>query len=247
MIGSGSNRFSGSVFEYLRNDAFDARNFFTAPGEDKTLRRNQFGGSIGGPMPFFNFGEGGPAFTKGKDQTFFFFSYEGTRQQRSESALTTAPRASWLTGDFRDVLGAGNDLILGTADDVANSNQIRCLTTTGTKVVCPTPNVIPTTNTVVGANTILGINPISAQILQRLPSANSITPQNPFGYVATILGLSNRNQTLQKIDHKINEKNNASFRFSQQSGNGFDPFPSSRNFYPTFGRDTRQNQRQTSQ
>ena len=136
---SGSNRFSGSVFEYLRNDAFDARNFFTSADEDKTLRRNQFGGSLGGPLPFFNFGEGGPTITNGKDRTFFFFSYEGTRQERSESALSTAPRASWLTGDFRDVLGAGPDLILGTADDVANSNQIRCITTTGTRVVCPTP------------------------------------------------------------------------------------------------------------
>ncbi|MFZ1702226.1 MAG: TonB-dependent receptor [Pyrinomonadaceae bacterium] len=238
---SGSNRFSGSIFEYLRNDAFDAKNFFTAPDEDKTLRRHQFGGSIGGPMPFFNFGEGGPAFTNGKDRTFFFVSYEGTRQERSESALSTAPRASWLMGDFRDVLGAGNDLILGTADDVANSNQIRCITSTGLKVVCPTPNVIPTSNTVVGSTTVLGINPISLMILQRLPSANMITPQTPFGYAATVLGKTNRDQLLARVDHKINDRNNASFRFSQQKGDGFDPFPSNRNFYPTFGRDTKQN------
>lgn len=238
---SGANRFSGTLFDYLRNDAFDARNFFTAPDEAKTLRRNQFGGTIGGPMPFFNFGEGGPTFTNGKDRTFFFFSYEGTRQKRSESALSTAPRASWLTGDFRDVLGAGPDLILGTADDVANSNQIRCITTTGTRVVCPTPNVIPMTNTTVGTTTVLGINPISLQILRRLPSANVITPQTPFGYAATVLGETNRNQTLVKIDHKVNDRNNASFRYSQQWGDGFDPFPSNRNFYPTFGRDTKQN------
>lgn len=238
---SGTNRFSGSLFDYLRNDVFDARNFFTAPGDDKTLRRNQFGGSIGGPMPFFNFGEGGPMFTKGKDKTFFFFAYEGTRQTRSESAVTTAPRASWLTGDFRDVLGAGNDLILGTADDVPNSNQIRCLTSTGAKVVCPTPNVIPLTNIVVGSTTILGINPISQMILERLPAANSITPNTPFGYAATVPGRTNRDQILGRIDHKINSKNDASFRYSQQSGTGFDPFPSNRNFYPGFGRDTKQN------
>lgn len=238
---SGSNSFSGSIFEYLRNDRFDARNYFTAPDEDKTLRRHQFGGTIGGPMPFFNFGEGGPTFTNGKDRTFFFFSYEGTRQQRSESALTTAPRASWLTGDFRDVLGAGPDLILGTADDVAGSNQIRCITSAGVKVTCPTPNVIPTVNTTVGTTTVLGINPISAMILTRLPSANSITPENPFGYAATVLGETNRNQSLIKIDHQVNSKNNASFRYSQQWGDGFDPFPSNRNFYPTFGRNTKQN------
>ncbi|CAN5127305.1 hypothetical protein BH20ACI1_BH20ACI1_11900 [soil metagenome] len=85
----GGNKFHGSVFDYHRNDIFDAKNFFTAEGEDKTLLRNQFGGSIGGPLPFFNFGEGGPTFTNGKDRTFFFVSYEGTRQRRSESAITT--------------------------------------------------------------------------------------------------------------------------------------------------------------
>ena len=238
---AGTNKFHGSLFDYLRNNAFDARNYFTAPDADKTLRRNQFGASLGGPLPFFNFGEGGPTFTKGKDRTFFFVSYEGTRQKRSESALSTAPRASWLNGDFRDVLGAGNDLILGTADDVANSNQIRCITSTGTKVVCPTPNVIPQNNVVVNGVTILGINPTSKLILSRLPSANLIAPTNPFGYSSTLLSESNRDQFTTKIDHKINNKNNFSFRYSQQTGDGFDPFPSNRNFYPTFGRDTTQN------
>ena len=242
---SGTNKFHGSLFDYLRNDVFDARNYFTAPDEDKTLRRNQFGASIGGPLPFFNFGEGGPALTKGKDRTFFFVSYEGTRQKRSESALSTAPRASWLRGDFRDVLGAGPDLILGTADDVAGSNQIRCLTSTGAKVVCPTPNVIPQNNVVAGKVTILGINPISQQILQRLPSANLITPNTPFGYSATLLSETNRNQFLTRIDRKISSKNNFSFRYSQQTGDGFDPFPSNRNFYPSFGRDTTQNYKNT--
>lgn len=237
---SGTNSFRGSVFDYHRNDIFDAKNFFTAPGEEKTLLRNQFGASIGGPMPFFNFGKGGDVFTNGKDRTFFFVSFEGTRQRRSESALNTAPRASWLRGDFRDVLGAGPDLILGTGDDVANSNQIRCITSTGTKVVCPTPNVIPQTNVVVGGVTILGINPISSLIASRLPAANLIDINSPFGYGVTLNGIRNRNQYLAKIDHRINDNNNFSFRFSQETGNGFDPFPSNRNFYPTFGRDTLQ-------
>ncbi len=238
---SGTNRFRGSLFNYHRNDIFDAKNYFTAPDEEKTLLRNQFGASLGGPLPFFNFGEGGPVFTNGKDRTFFFVSYEGTRQRRSETAENTAPRASWLQGDFRDVLGAGPDLILGTADDVANSNQIRCLTSTGTKVVCPTPNVIPQNNVVVNGVTILGINPISRMIASRIPTANIIEVNKPFGYSVTLNGITNRDQFLTKIDHKVNEQNNFSFRYSQQTGNGFDPFPSNRNFYPGFGRDTKQN------
>lgn len=251
---TGSNRFSGTVFDYVRNNVFDARNVLavdiagTAQDEGaKILRRQQFGGTIGGPMPFFNFGEGGPSFTNGKDRTFFFFSYEGTRETRSKTAFNTAPRASWLRGDFRDILGAGPDLILGTADDAANSNQIRCLQLNpsnpvlATKVTCPTPNVIPLTNTIVGSNTILGQNPISLQILQRLPTANVITSLTPFGYAVTLPGETNRDQTTVKIDHKVNASNNAYFRYSQQSGTGYDPFPSARNFYPTFGRNTTQN------
>ena len=203
---SGSNEFSGTVFDYLRNDVFDARNFFTAPDEDKTLRRNQFGGSLGGPMPFFNFGEGGPVFTSGRDRTFFFVSYEGTRQKRSETALTTAPRAGWLQGDFRDILGAGPDLILGTSDDVAGSNPIHCVTSAGARVVCPTPNVIPQSNVTLANVTFLGINPVSRRILERLPTANLINGDAPFGYASTLLGETDRKQTSLKFDPQAKQQ-----------------------------------------
>lgn len=63
---SGSNEFHGSLFEYLRNDAFDASNFFdNIVGQKSPLRLNQFGGSIGGRIV--------------RDKAFFFFSYEGYR------------------------------------------------------------------------------------------------------------------------------------------------------------------------
>jgi len=62
---SGTNRFHGSAFEYLRNSALDARNFFDG-SNIPPFRRNQFGGSVGGPIR--------------KDKTFFFAAYEGLRQ-----------------------------------------------------------------------------------------------------------------------------------------------------------------------
>ena len=229
---SGGNKFHGSVFDYLRNDIFDANNFFTAPGQSKSLLRNQFGGTLGGPMPFFHFGEGGPTFTA--DRTFFFVSYEGTRQRRSESRTSTAPHASWLQGDFRDVREAGKDGIFGNSDDV---NRVFCLTSKGAKQECPTPNVIPQSDITVGNTTFLGFNPVTKLILPRIPAANL----GGTGYAATLNGITNRNQALARIDHKLNDKNTASFRYAQQWGDGFDPFPSDRNFYPGFGRDTKQN------
>lgn len=78
---SGTNRYSGSIFDYVRNDKFDANNFFNnRSGIPRgKLRQNDFGFTLGGPLPFLNFGEGVPAFSSGRDRTFFFVSYEGLR------------------------------------------------------------------------------------------------------------------------------------------------------------------------
>ncbi|MEO8595708.1 MAG: carboxypeptidase regulatory-like domain-containing protein [Candidatus Solibacter sp.] len=79
---SGANDYHGSAFEYLRNDAMDARNFFDRATKSK-LRLNQFGGSLGGAIV--------------KDKAFFFASYEGLRQHTAspivESTLSAAVRA----------------------------------------------------------------------------------------------------------------------------------------------------------
>src|SRR6478672_11616558 len=75
---SGGNDYHGEVFEFLRNDALDARNFFERTTQPAPFHRNQFGFNIGGPVKIPHFGEGGPIFGyDGKNKTFFFFSYEG--------------------------------------------------------------------------------------------------------------------------------------------------------------------------
>ncbi len=94
---SGTNDYHGELFEFLRNEALDARNFFDA--RKPPFKRNQFGFNIGGPLNLPHFGEGGPVFGyKGKNRTFFFFSYEGLRQRQgltlNSNVLTDAQRAS---------------------------------------------------------------------------------------------------------------------------------------------------------
>ena len=87
---SGENKYHGSLFEYFRNDALDANDFFNnANGiERQPLRYNNYGGTFGGPVILPRFGEGGPAIWKGTDKTFFFFSYEGQRFILPQPTLT---------------------------------------------------------------------------------------------------------------------------------------------------------------
>jgi hypothetical protein len=80
---SGTNDFHGELFEFLRNDVFDARNFFDRTTNPAPFKRNQFGFNLGGPLNLLRFGEGGSPFSyKGQNKTFFFFSYEGLRQRQ---------------------------------------------------------------------------------------------------------------------------------------------------------------------
>jgi len=73
---SGTNALHGSVYEFLRNNKLDARNFFEL-GAAAPFRRNQFGGSVGGPIK--------------KDKMFFFFNYEGLRQHLDQAAVANVP------------------------------------------------------------------------------------------------------------------------------------------------------------
>ena len=87
---SGTNELHGSVFEYLRNNALDARYFF-APSK-APLRMHQFGATLGGPIR--------------KDKTHFFTTWEQTRQLTSSAALWTVPSLAQRTGDFSGLTDA---------------------------------------------------------------------------------------------------------------------------------------------
>lgn len=83
---SGTNEYHGTLFEYVRNDIFDARDFFDK--RKPPLRFNNFGGTFSGPVILPRFGEGGPAIWKGKDKTFFFFSFEEQRFLQPQPAVS---------------------------------------------------------------------------------------------------------------------------------------------------------------
>lgn len=88
---SGTNHFHGTLWEFLRNDALDANNYFAQTKEP--LKQNQFGAAAGGPIK--------------KDKTFIFGFYEGYRNRQGKTALTTVPSVKQRTGDFSELCPEG--------------------------------------------------------------------------------------------------------------------------------------------
>ncbi len=87
---AGSNAFSGSLFEFHRNDAFDSPNYFHPANQPiPPLRQNQYGGSLGGPLA--------------RNRSFFFASYEGTRMRRSLTRVFSVPGDAVRLGNFAGV------------------------------------------------------------------------------------------------------------------------------------------------
>src|SRR5436190_8099069 len=89
-IKSGTNDLHGSGFEFMRNDAFDANNFFNNKNNraKPDFQQNQFGGTLGGAVF--------------KDKTFFFADYQGHRETQGQTALSTVPTLAMRSGDFSE-------------------------------------------------------------------------------------------------------------------------------------------------
>ncbi len=109
---SGSNKFHGSLYEYLRNTSFDAKSYFAAFKEKFNL--NQFGGSLGGPIQ--------------KDKTFFFANYEAKRQRHGIPFIGLVPNAAEMgaNGQYADFTAdpfVGN--LINPFSPIANTNPVQ--------------------------------------------------------------------------------------------------------------------------
>jgi hypothetical protein len=93
---SGTNALHGTAFEFLRNDALDARNFFDG-SSIAPLRQNQFGYTLGGPIYI-------PKLYDGRNRTFFFANYEGLRVRSSYTTFGNVPTSEELNGQFQTVI-----------------------------------------------------------------------------------------------------------------------------------------------
>jgi hypothetical protein len=199
---SGTNTYHWTLFEFFRNSALDATNFFTNRANQKkgSFKRNQFGGNIGGPII--------------RDRTFFFFNYEGLRQGTASVASFTVPIDSWKRGDFSNLRNAAGQPIiiydpLTTKPDPANPGRF-----TRDPFL---NNQIPS----------IRISPIAARLMQYWPAPNTVptnvnTQQN--NYTASGTNISNANQIDARVDHNFSSNWRAFVRFSSLFKNPSRPF-----------------------
>ncbi|MGA8272022.1 MAG: carboxypeptidase regulatory-like domain-containing protein [Candidatus Sulfotelmatobacter sp.] len=161
---SGTNRFHGDVFDFLRNTDFDAANFF-AGGSRGDFKQNQFGGTIGGPIK--------------KDKVFFFGDYQGNRQILGQTQSFAVPTAADRVGNLADEAGTLTNPVTGTAWAAILSQELGYpvqngepyyspgCTSNDENTGCVFPNaVIPTS----------AISPVAQATLQYIPVPNANLP-----------------------------------------------------------------------
>jgi hypothetical protein len=142
VLKSGTNQVHGSAFEFLRNSALDAKNYFDDPNSPiPPYKQNQFGGTFGGPII--------------KNKAFFFVDYQGTRIRQSQTVISSVPALRYRAGDFSDLLqkdSQGN--IIG--------GQLYLPSTTNPNVGTPIPN----------NNLAPYMNPTSLNVVNVFPEPN---------------------------------------------------------------------------
>jgi hypothetical protein len=159
---SGSNTFHGSVFEFLRNNIFDAKNFFVSPTQPiPPYKQNQFGGSIGGPIQ--------------RDKTFFFLDYEGVRIRKSQTQLFNVPTALERTGNFT---GSGITVDMPGTTTMYPNDTIPTIDPVAAALLAviplPTPGLTGSNNLRVTGLSTIGVNQYNARIDHTFSSKDSV-------------------------------------------------------------------------
>ena len=197
---SGGNEWHGSASEYLRNSAMDANDFFNNRSglPLNSFKRNQFGATFSGPLSI-------PKLYSGRNRTFFFANYQGTRASVSASRTTTVPTAEMRTGDFSKLATLqGQPVIL--------YDPLTTTTVVGNPTRQPfAGNIIP------GGR----INAVGKNLASYFPlpnaggSVNNLAQAGASRQKADIFGV--------RVDHALSSRQNLFVRVTQNRDDGLDP------------------------
>ncbi len=193
---SGTKDFHGNAYEFVRNDAFNAQNYFNDPSHGGTgivpaYKKNDFGYTFGGPVYIPK------VYNQDKQKTFFFWSEEWRRERVPNTFNTPVPYSAERTGNFSDVC--------------PNPQS-------GSYVDCP---VNPNTGTYYPGNQV-PVDPTGAALLPLIPAATSDVP-GAASFVLTDTIPTTWREELARVDHNINEHNRLTFRYIHDSWNTIEP------------------------
>jgi hypothetical protein len=227
-IKSGTNQFHGSVYEFLRNEKFDAKNVFDDPNAPiAPYKQNQFGVTFGGPIF--------------KNKTFFFVDYEGLRIRQAQTLTSFVPTGPQRAGDFSSQLDLTQPQLAIAADGVTMIPALDCaghptyageiFDTRQTQAdaaylsgLCGVPfggydgsgnpvNIIPPGS----------IDPLAAAITNLFPPVN--VNGNGFNNLSNPVRTENRNNFDVRLDHRYTEQDYGFFRFSYEDQPSVIPGP----------------------
>ena len=199
---SGTNQFHGSLFEYLTNEALDARRPFAGL---PLSRKHDFGGTIGGPVLI-------PKVYDGRNKTFFFFNYERFRvQTRATGTFDTVPTEAYRNGDFSAALTGrvlngtdplGRQLLENTIYDPLTERTAA----NGQLVRDPFPgNIIPRNR----------LDPVALKIQSLLPAVSQ--PGNTLNWLQNTATGKFQDIPAVKVDHNFSDSIRTSFYWSVQN------------------------------
>jgi hypothetical protein len=206
---SGSNELHGTVFEFLRNEALNARNLFapaTAANPKKPVfRRNQYGFAVGGPII--------------KDRAFFFGDFQGTRQLIGRTLTSNAPTLAQRNGDFSANLGAPLFLQTTTSGVSATATNtgvpINVIDTNGATIQASVGQIFRISDRRAYAGNVIPLadfNPVARKLLDRYPLPTSAGAANNFRRVAN--EGTDQDQFDVRLDHRFSDNDQVFGRFS---------------------------------
>ncbi len=211
-IKSGTNEFHGSAWEFLRNEKLDANNFFSNANRvpRQPFKQHQYGLTLGGPVLV-------PKLYNGRNRTFFFGDYDGTRRRTSaSSSLLDIPPMDFRRGDF------------SRYNRVIFDQNARRIGPSGTVISTPLPGNVMAASM---------INRSSGAILGLLPEPNAGGPGAQSRNYLRIAPRGSDNQQFDvKLDHRLSDSNTVTARLSQ--GDAVTPNPGNFDGFIGAGTDT---------
>lgn len=249
---SGTNEFHGTLFEFYQTPRFHANEYentintrlvngVRVPTDKPQFVQHIFGGSLGGPVYFPRFGEGGPTIYNGKNKTFFFVNLQNLRTQQSIFRNRTVYTQQARAGQFRYVVGGQNGNVLAATPSVDAAGNPRFPVCGGSV----TTGCIATFNVVGNSNIPLTFDPTTQRLIGLTPLPNNFTVGdglNTAGFSFVAPQLERQYDFTTKIDHNFNDRNSVYVRYSRGSQNtlgdnangGLQSFPGLPNVVDTF-------------